>query len=115
MRRKEFPESAGEALRGELEQLGVAPAEAAPLAERLERLARDLPQSEYRALLDGVRLGRDALPQSGPAAPELHRILEDFAAELKKVDEGLRVLSAYLTRLRDRSRLETAPADRTLH
>jgi hypothetical protein len=102
------PES--DALRGELERLGLAPADAAPLAERLARLSRDLPEREYRALLEGVVLGqRAARPPA--RSPELSRMLEDFASELQKLDEGLRLLTAFLLRLREQT-LEPA---RTLH
>jgi len=100
-----------DALRGELEQLGVSPNEAAPLAARLARLSRDLPEREYRALLEGVILGQRAARQ--PArSPELQHMLEDFAAELQKLDEDLRVLTAYLSRLREQTALEPS---RTLH
>ena len=100
-----------EQLRGELERLGMPPAQAGPLAEELIELARRLPEREYRALLDGVVLGQRVGRGSIAASPELARILENFASELKKLDEGLRVLAAYLARLRE----QTAPAPRTLH
>ncbi|HKA16230.1 MAG TPA: hypothetical protein VKH41_14500 [Myxococcota bacterium] len=102
-------------LRGELEQLGVSPGEAAPLAECLIRLSRDLPEREYRALLEGVILGQRAARE--PArSPELQHMLEDFAVELQKLDEGLRVLAAYVKRLREfgRARPALSPA-RPLH
>jgi hypothetical protein len=102
----------GEALRDELERLGLAPADAGPLAERLLGLARELPEREVRALLEGVILGRRAGQPPMPRSPELHRMLEDFAAELKKLDEGLRLLTAYLSRLREQTAVEPA---RTLH
>jgi hypothetical protein len=95
-------------LRDELERLGVAPDASGPLADRLRGLARALTSTEMRALLDLSDAERDA---GGPSAVEMTNILEDFASELKKLDEGLRVLTAYLSRLRDR---QVAPA-RTLH
>ena len=102
---------APEALRGELERLGLARAEAEPLAERLARLSRDLPEREYRALLQGVILGQRAARQPS-SSPELQRILEDFASELQKLDEGLRLVTAYLSRLREQTTVEPA---RSLH
>jgi len=99
-----------DALRGELERLGLAPADAGPLAERLARLSRDLSEREYRALLEGVVLGQRAA-RSPARSPELSRMLEDFASELQKLDEGLRLLTAFLSRLREQT-LEPA---RTLH
>jgi hypothetical protein len=99
-----------DALRGELERLGVARADAGPLAERLARLSRDLPEREYRALLQGVILGQSA--RQPARSRELQRMLEDFAAEIQKLDEGLRLITAYLSRLREQTALEPA---RPLH
>jgi hypothetical protein len=106
------PESAlsADALRGELERLGFAPADAGPLAERLAHLSRDLHEREVRALLEGVILGQRAARQSA-RSPELSRMLEDFASELQKLDEGLRLLTAFLSRLRE----QTVEPARTLH
>ena len=39
-------------------------------------------------------------------------MLEDFATEVQKLDEGLRLITAYLSRLREQTALEPA---RTLH
>ena len=104
---------AADALRGELERLGLARADAGPLAEHLVRLSRDLPEREYRALLQGVILGQRAARR--PArSPELQRMLEDFAAEIQKLDEGLRVITAYLSRLREQTPTALEPR-RTLH
>ena len=81
------------------------------VAERLAQLSRDLPEREYRALLEGVILGQRAARQTA-RSPELKRMLEDFAAEVQKLDEGLRLITAYLSRLREQTALEPA---RTLH
>ena len=106
------PESTlpADALRGELERLGLAPGDAGVLAERLAQLSRDLPEREYRAMLEGVALGqRTARAQL--RSPELSRMLEDFARELQKLDEGLRLLNAFLSRLRE----QTLEPTQTLH
>jgi len=107
MRTKREPAAQGPAaaLCGELEQLGLARADAGPLAERLARLARALPEHEYRALVEGVVLGQ-RLARRGAPTPELCRILEDFAAEIQKLDEGLRLIAAYLSRLREHTAKE---------
>ena len=110
MRGKPDSEVPADALRGELERLGLAPAEAAPLAERLARLYRELPEREYRALLEGVAIGQRAA-RVPPGSPELSRMLADFASELQKLDEGLRLLTAFLSRLRE----QTLEPSRTLH
>ena len=109
---RDKPESAlpAEELRGELERLGLKPAEASEIADRLAQLSRDLPQREYRALLEGIALGQRAA-RGTVRSPELSRMLEDFARELQKLDEGLRLLTAFLSRLREQT-LEPA---RTLH
>jgi len=104
------PATPSDTLRGELERLGLARAEAGPLAEQLLGLARARPEREFQALLEGVALGRRA---GGPRTPELQRILEDFAAEMKKLDEGLRLLTAYLSRLREHA--APSAVARTLH
>ena len=114
------PEPHRDQLCDELVRLGLAPTDAEPLADELLRLARELPAAEYRALVEGVVLGQRirrpaAEPAStleGPPGPALGNILEDFASELKKLDEGLRVLTAYLVRLRDETR---SAGDHTLH
>ena len=87
----------------------ASPAAAGPLAERLSQLSRDLPEREYRALLEGVAIGQRAARAA--RSPELARMLADFASELQKLDEGLRLLTAFLSRLREQT-LEPA---RTLH
>ena len=114
LRMRSKPEMASpvptDALRGELERLGVSRADAGPLAERLARLSRELPEREYRALLQGVVLGQGARQPTG--SRELQRMLEDFAAEVQKLDEGLRLITAYLSRLREQTAPEPA---RTLH
>ena len=110
MRTKPEAEVPADALRVELERLGLAPAEAGPLAERLSRLSRDLPEREYRALLEGVAIGQRA-SRGSARSPELCRILEDFASELQKLDEGLRLLTAFLSRLRE----QTLEPPHTLH
>jgi hypothetical protein len=43
---------------------------------------------------------------------ELQRLMRGFAGELRKLEEGLRILSAYVTRMRHRSE---SGEERTLH
>ena len=94
----------GNDLREELERLGLAPEHAEPLADQLERLATALPTREYRALLDGVLLAQRAKSRAASQpSNELHRLLQDFAVELKKLDEGLQLLASYLVRIRDQT------------
>jgi hypothetical protein len=43
---------------------------------------------------------------------EIQRLMKGFAGELRKLEEGLRILSAYVTRMRSRSESDE---ERTLH
>ena len=108
-------EPAGEArVQRDLLARGVASALARPLAARIAPRAARLSDEDYTLFLDGVAAahgGEDA-HASESGAVELQRLMQDFAAELKKLDEGLRLLSAYLLRIRDRTRREPS---RTLH
>jgi hypothetical protein len=56
--------------------------------------------------------------EAAPADPmttdieEIHRLMKGFAGELRKLEEGLRTLSAYVTRMRSRSE---SSEEHTLH
>jgi hypothetical protein len=93
-------------LRDDLEQRGVPAALARAVSERLERQAGSLDPEAYQAVLDATcttwRERRKAAPPD--AALEIQRLVQDFAVELQKLDEGLRLLSTYLLRIRDRAR-----------
>lgn len=115
MRRKvRLPAASAEPddLREELERLGLAPADAGELAARLQTLSDELPVRDYLALLGGAVLTPRRDPGEPPRSPEFQRLVEDFTSELKKLDEGLRVLMAFLTRLRDHAAVEVP---KTLH
>lgn len=106
-------------LRADLESKGVARESSESLAERLGPIVSDLSPEAYAALLDGVtaafRLrGEDRPPPPGapPDLAELQRLMQGFAGELRKLDEGLRILSAYVSRMRTRA---TRDARHTLH
>ncbi len=95
-------------LRDDLERQGVAPEFSGPVADRLEAIAHGLSPTEYDAVLHGVAAAygvhrddrrRDALPDGD----EIERLMRDFAAELQKLDEGLRMLSAYVLRMRSQT------------
>ena len=81
-------------------------AQAARLADARAASAGDARE----VVVEGVAIGQRAarLPAR---SPELSRMLEDFASELQKLDEGLRLLTAFLSRLREQT-LEPA---RTFH
>jgi hypothetical protein len=94
-------------VREDLEERGVAMAFSGPVAERLSTRVEGLTEAQYAALLDGVAAAYGVHRQEGrsaqPAPLEMQRLIQDFAVELKKLDEGLRLLSTYLLRIRDRT------------
>jgi hypothetical protein len=93
-------------LRDDLEQRGVPAALARAVSERLERQAGSLDPQAYQAVLDATCTTWGERRKAAPpdAALEIQRLVQDFAVELQKLDEGLRLLSTYLLRIRDRAR-----------
>jgi hypothetical protein len=94
----------------DLVRLGVEPDFAAVAAERLGPRAAGLDREAYAALLQGVALAH-GVQQDGAdeSATEIQKLVQDFAVELQKLDEGLKLLSSYLLRIRDRSRDDSTP------
>jgi hypothetical protein len=102
-------ESAGvdpEQVRSDLEDLGIDPEFSQPVAQRLVAIAPDLSAPEYAAILDGVTAAysvhREFAGSSDEGvrrANELRRLMEGCTGELRKLDEGLQMLSAYLLRM----------------
>jgi hypothetical protein len=93
-------------LRADLERRGVPLALAGAVAERLAPRAAALDPIAYQAVIDAACAAWGAQRRAaGPdAGAEIQRLVQDFAIELQKLDEGLRLLSTYLLRLRDRAR-----------
>ena len=50
-----------------------------------------------------VHRGRRHMAPRASDVDELHRLVRDFAGELRKLEEGLQILSAYVARMRHRS------------
>jgi len=95
-----------EQVRLDLEDLGIDPEFSRPVAQRLVAIAPGLTAVEYAAILDGVTAAysvhRDRTEPSGARvkhANELRRLMEGCTGELRKLDEGLQMLSAYLLRM----------------
>ncbi len=119
------PDSGGAALgglrrrshiRADLEERGVGGAFSAPVAERLEEVAVDLSSSEYSAVLEGVAAAYDvyredceALAHSSRDIDEIQRLMQGFAGELRKLEEGLRIVSAYVLRMHSKASRERRP------
>ncbi len=100
------PEADLEQVRSDLENRGIDPEFSGPVARRLAAIAPGLPASEYAAILDGVSAAYGAhCEASRPNGAdfrhgnELHRLMEGLTGELRKLDEGLQMLSAYLVRV----------------
>ena len=90
-----------------LEDRGIESEAAAELAEALRTRLMGRSRAELESLIDGVELGcqvQRAIARSklSTSSNEMERLFEDFAIELKKLDEGLRALAAYANRLRKR-------------
>ena len=92
-------------LRVALEERGIDAETAEGLAEAMRTKLVGRSRPELEALMDGVELGcqvQRAIARVEPSigVNEMDRLFEDFAVELKKLDEGLRALAAYASRLR---------------
>jgi len=95
-----------ERVRSDLEDLGIDPDFSRPVAERLVAIAPDLSAPEYAAILDGVTAAYSVhrefarpVAERARSGNELHRLMEGCTGELRKLDEGLQMLSAYLLRM----------------
>lgn len=92
----------------------MATAVSGRLAPHVDQLA----DSAYEGLLTGVATAYAVQKDGGGSPPKTHRdlaemqqLMSDFGSELKKLDEALEVLSAYLVRMKTQ-----APAgNRTVH
>jgi hypothetical protein len=98
----------------DLEARGVAPSFATPVAERLAE-GRELRGRRREAVLEGVaaayaahQLDCEALEESARNIDEIQRLMGGFAGELRKLEEGLRVVSAYVLRMHDKASSEVS-------
>ncbi len=105
-RAKGSPAVDPEQVRSDLEDLGIDPDFSRPVAQRLVAIAPDLSAPEYAAILDGVTAAysvhRECTGSSDASVRhgnELRRLMEGCTGELRKLDEGLQMLSAYLLRM----------------
>ena len=114
----------GRRIRADLERRGVARDFSSSITERLVPFYDELTPEAYEAVLSGVamaygvhRRGLEAAEAEGRRsaergdAEEIERLMKGFAAELRKLDEALETLAAYVSRLRGK----TSDPDRTLH
>lgn len=103
----------------DLESRGVSPEFSQPVAERLAPTLSRLSPEQYAEVLDGVAVAygvrsedRDALSSGAREIEEIQRLMRGFASELRKLEEGLRILSAYAVRMRSQA---TRDGGGTLH
>ena len=92
-------------IRADLESKGVAPEFSQPVADRLAEIAPDFSSAEYEAVLDGVAAAY-GVHQRDFDTPgdvnEIQRLMDGFTGELRKLEEGLQILSTYVHRMRTR-------------
>lgn len=95
-------------VRGDLEDRGITGGEAARLAEALTARLLERGPEGYEDLVAGaqmvsqVRLDLSSdLADSHRELRQLERLMGGFATELRKLDEVLEVLGAYMRRMRD--------------
>jgi hypothetical protein len=100
------PEVDPEQVRSDLEDRGIDPKFSRPVAQRLVAIAPDLSVPEYAAILDGVTAAYSVHREFSGSndadlkhANEFRRLMEGCTGELRKLDEGLQMLSAYLLRM----------------
>jgi len=97
-------------IRTDLENKGVSPEFSELLAQRLERLRSEPGSDIYAAALEGAAAAYDAsrgdaelLEDRSSDIEEIQRLMQGFAGELLKLEEGLRIISAYVLRMHNRA------------
>ena len=97
-------------LRADLESRGLSREISQPMALRLAPLLEAASTRAYGAALDAaaaaVEVVRDGAPRERDRAgdvAEIQRLMLGFTDELRKLEEGLRILSAFVVRMRTRA------------
>jgi hypothetical protein len=100
------PEAESERVRSDLEDRGIDPKFSRSVARQLVAIVPDLSAHEYAAILDGVSAAYGVCRETSGSNDgqfrhenELQRLMEGFTGELRKLDEGLQMLSTYLLRM----------------
>jgi hypothetical protein len=118
-----MPSAHGESLRNrirsDLERMGMDAQFSESVAQRLESTVAHLSPHEYGIVMGSIAAVYGVQREDGDApgiAPEdiadVQRLMQGFGEEVQKLDEGLRMLSAYVSRLRKRAARSDAE---TLH
>ena len=94
-------------IRADLERRGVTAEFSEPFAQRLAEIASQLSASEYHAAVLAMTAAYEvcqgeALDFEGRCRDvrEIQRLMQGFAGEMRKLEESLGIVSAYLVRLR---------------
>ena len=97
-------------IRTDLETRGVAREISQPMAARLAPLLETVSSRAYGAALDAAvavasvaRVDGDPDPGRASDVAEIQRLMLGFTGELRKLEEGLRILSAFVLRMRTRA------------
>lgn len=103
-------------IHSDLRERGIAEELRAAFVERLAPISASGSPEAYAAALDAVvlayRNGGPALSTSPASLNELQQLMTGFADELRKLEEAMRVLDVYVTRMRSQT---VVPADHRLH
>ena len=106
-------------IRADLETRGVARELSQPMATRLAPLLKAVSSRAYGAALDAAaaavavtRVDGDLERDRAGDVAEIQRLMLGFTDELRKLEEGLRILSAFVLRMRTRAGLD---GDGVLH
>jgi len=106
-------------IRADLEERGVAREISLPMAARLAPLLKAVSSRAYGAALDAAaaavdvaRVDGDLENERASDVAEIQRLMLGFTDELRKLEEGLRILSAFVLRMRTRAGLD---GDGVLH
>ena len=118
-----MPSAHGESLRNrirsDLEGMGMAARFSDAVAQRLEPTVAKLSPHEYGIVISSIAAVY-GVPREDAEVPsiasehiaDVQRLMQGVGEEVQKLDEGLRMLSAYVSRLRERA---TRSSSETLH
>jgi hypothetical protein len=108
------PDPRGELrIRSDLRDRGIAVELHAAFAERLAPISQSGSPEAYEAALDAVALAyRNGAPSAKASLDELQQLMSGFSDELRKLEEAMRILDAYVSRMRSQT---DASEDHLLH
>ncbi len=99
-------------IHSDLRERGIAKELRAAFAERLAPISASASPEAYQAALDAVvlayRNGAPAAPTVPASLNELQRLMTGFTGELRKLEEAMRILDAYVTRMRSQTDIPEA-------